>query len=68
MAAQIVLLPILFVQLISWSHVPFVRALDSKIARTLGDLSYGIYLYHYPLLWWQGGFCKATQVQHIRAG
>jgi peptidoglycan/LPS O-acetylase OafA/YrhL len=62
MAAQIVLLPILFVQLISWSHVPFVRALDSKIARTLGDLSYGIYLYHYPLLWLARRFLQS----HIR--
>ena len=62
MAAQIVLLPILFVQLISWSHVPFVRALDSKIARTFGDLSYGIYLYHLPLLWVARRFLQS----HVR--
>jgi len=51
MPVQILLLPVLFVQLISWSDHPLIRPLNSRPARVLGDLSYGVYLYNYSLLW-----------------
>jgi peptidoglycan/LPS O-acetylase OafA/YrhL len=51
MPAQTILLPIVFVQLITWADSVFLRPFHSQAARTLGDLSYGIYLYHYPMLW-----------------
>jgi peptidoglycan/LPS O-acetylase OafA/YrhL len=51
MPFQILLLPVLFVQLISWSDHPLIGFLSSKPARVLGDLSYGIYLYNYTVFW-----------------
>jgi peptidoglycan/LPS O-acetylase OafA/YrhL len=51
MPFQTLLLPVLFVQLISWSDHPLIGVLNSRPARVLGDLSYGIYLYNYSLFW-----------------
>lgn len=33
----------------------FSRALNSKVLTTLGSISYGVYLYHWPIYWFLGG-------------
>ena len=48
---QALLIPLLFIQLVAWSDRPIVRWLSSPAARFFGNLSYGIYLYHRPLIW-----------------
>ena len=48
---QTLVIPMLFVQLVAWSDRPMVRWLSSPAAYVFGNLSYGIYLYHRPLIW-----------------
>ena len=48
---QTLVIPLLFIQLVAWSDRPIVRWLSSPAARLFGNLSYGIYLYHRPLIW-----------------
>jgi peptidoglycan/LPS O-acetylase OafA/YrhL len=48
---QTLLIPLLFIQLVAWSDRPLLRWLSSPTARLFGNLSYGIYLYHRPLIW-----------------